>query len=71
MATQDQIIRELIDAAYEGLNQLAIAAPYVRTHGNTERTGQSHTAWQCNESGKDIILAAIKKAEEAFPRLAA
>ncbi len=71
MDKQDTIIKELLDAAYEGLNQLAIASSYVKAHGNTRTSGKGCTDWEANESGKDIIIQTIRKVEEAFPHLAA
>lgn len=68
MTRQDEVISNLLNAAYEALNQLAIARPTV----SRERLdGQGHSPFECNEIGKEIILSAIKQAEEAFPHLAA
>ena len=66
--TDKELIQVLIEAVNEGLNQLAIAAPYVRAHGNDKAKalswGSQHTAWECNEIGKASMIDALVAAEE-------
>lgn len=68
MKNETQTIRELLDACYEGLNQISIASGTV---SRTRHDGQAHSPYECNQSGAELILAAIKKAEDKFPHLAA